>query len=406
MQASLFNQSHSMPLPERLRPSNLDDIIGQPKVVEYFKKQTHHFKPCILYGPPGSGKTSIALAIAKHFDLELIVFNAVLQGVAELKKILVESKNTLLKKPLLFIDEIHRFNKAQQDALLDSLERSSLLFIGATTEKPQIALNPALLSRLNIFELKSLALHDIKNILGQAVTFLKLEKISSYLIDTVARFSDGDARTALRALEFLEETDSLYSDELIEPKLKEFFAHSKKYDRNGNRHYDVISAFIKSIRGSDPDAAVLWLAVMLDGGEDPVFIARRLMILASEDIGLASTQALMLANQAHYAVSNLGMPEARITLAHATLALTLMPKSNSAYLAIDKALEWVKEQKTIEVPEPLKNQSLEKKNYLYPHDYPHHYVSQVYAPKETKGKFYSPTKQGHEAHLNPTQIKE
>ncbi len=406
MQPNLFDQGHSLPLAEKLRPKLLKDIIGQEQVVSYFLKQHQRFKPCLLYGPPGSGKTSLALAIAKHFNAELIVFNAVLQGVAELKKIFSESKNNFIQNQLLFIDEIHRFNKAQQDALLDSVERSHLLFIGATTEKPQISLNPALLSRLNIFELKPLQAEHVKKILQLGVNFLHLDRISEEVLNAISSYSDGDARSALRALEFLHETDSLISKEVVATKLKEFFTHSKKYDRNGNRHYDVISAFIKSIRGSDPDAAILWLAVMLDGGEDPVFIARRLMILASEDIGLASTQALILANQAHYAVSHLGMPEARITLAHVTLALTLMPKSNSAYLAIDKALEWVRNQKSINVPEHLKNQSLEKKNYLYPHDYPNHYVDQQYAPPNYQGKFYTASKQGHEAVFNTRPLKD
>lgn len=405
MQPNLFEKNIFLPLSERLRPRDLSEIIGHAKVVEYFKKHVDHFKPCLFYGPPGSGKTSLAKAIAKSFNLELIAFNAVLQGVADLKKILSESKNTTLNKQLLFIDEIHRFNKAQQDALLDSLENSSLLFIGATTEKPQVSLNPALLSRLNIFELKALSPNELEQILQHAVTFLNLSTIDQNLIQYLSSISEGDARTALRALEFLSEQSNLENLEQVKVQLKDFFAHSKKYDQNGNRHHDVISAFIKSVRGSSPDAAILWLAVMLDGGEDPVFIARRLMILASEDIGLASTQALMLATQAHYAIKNLGMPEARISLAHVTLALSLMPKSNSSYLAIDSALEWVKNNQTLEVPAHLKSQGPAKANYLYPHDYPNHYVQQEYGPIEIKGKFYTNSQQGHEAVLNQAQTK-
>lgn len=405
MQPNLFDQSHILPLSERLRPKDLNSIVGHEQLVDYFKKQSGRFKPCVFYGPPGSGKTSLAKAIAKHFDFELIVFNAVLQGVAELKKILAENKLTTLKKQLLFIDEIHRFNKAQQDALLESLENSKLLFIGATTEKPQITLNQALLSRLNIFELKSLSSTDIKDILNSAMSFLNLKNVDNEIIDTIANFSDGDARTALRSIEFLSETGCIFDKTQALEQLKDFFIHAKKYDQSGNRHYDVISAFIKSVRGSDPDAAILWLAVMLDSGEDPVFIARRLMILASEDIGLASTQALILANEAHYAVKNLGMPEARITLAHVTLALTLMPKSNSSYLAIDRAIEWVQNNSTIEVPSHLKSQGLDKEKYLYPHDYPAHRVEQDYAPKDIKGKFYRSTLQGHEAILNQRPIE-
>lgn len=401
MQSNFFEVDSSTPLSERLRPKNLDEVLGQKSAVQYFHKGKENFKPCVLYGPPGSGKTTLAKAVAKEFNLNLISFNAVLQGVAELKKILQEHKNSVLSRHLLFIDEIHRFNKAQQDALLEGLETGAILFIGATTEKPQIALNPALLSRLNIIELNSLTTEELVSVLDRGTHFLGSVNCSAEIKNTIAKFSDGDARLALRALEFLyDQQDLTNTNAEFDKILKQFFSHSKKYDAKGSRHYDVISAFIKSLRGSDPDAALLWLAVMLDSGESPEFIARRLMIFASEDIGLASPSALMLANQAHYAVINLGMPEARITLSHVTIALSLMPKSNSAYKAINNALEYVQNDKTISVPTYLKNSGPEKSQYLYPHDYPDHVVKQNYRPKELEQmKFYYSTHQGHEAAL-------
>lgn len=399
MQNDIFESHSTVPLSERIRPKNLSDVFGQKNAVQYFSKSKDNFKPCILFGPPGSGKTTLAKAVAREFNLNLIVFNAVLQGVAELKKILHENKNSIINKHILFIDEIHRFNKAQQDALLEGLESGSLLFVGATTEKPQIALNPALISRLNILELFPLNTNDLELVLEKGCLFLGINNLSSDFKHTIAKYSDGDARIALRALEYLYEQNQL-NDKDFQNIVKQFFSHSKKYDAKGTRHYDVISAFIKSLRGSDPNAAILWLAVMLDSGENPEFIARRLMIFASEDIGLASPSALMLANQAHYAVSNLGMPEARITLAHATIALSLMPKSNSAYKAIDHALEFVQNSQTVHVPNHLRNNGPEKSRYLYPHNFPNHVVSQNYVPNELhKKNFYEPCHQGHESAL-------
>ena len=351
----------------------------------------------IFWGPPGTGKTTLANILSAQIGRDLTVFSAVTSGIPELKRIIAEMldrRREFGKESILFIDEIHRFNKSQQDALLPYLENGDFLFIGATTEYPHTSLNKALISRVSLIELKQLQVDDLTNILSRGVEDLKRPELQNYVED-LAKLSNGDARFALNQLARL----SAFKATELENKehvLKELFEHARQYDRNANRHYDVISAFIKSIRGSDPDAALLYLAIMLDGGEDPEFIARRLMILASEDVGLANSQALQVTSNAHYVVKHIGMPEARITLSHATTFMALSPKSNSAYKAVDAALEFVKENPTIEVPGHLSNVSPEKKNYKYPHAYPGNWTEQRYLPKEANIQFYKPGTNGSE----------
>lgn len=399
MQLDAFdlNSAHEQPLAAKLRPKTLEDFFGQAKIRPQLEKLVSHPRHVIFWGPPGTGKTTLANIISSQIGRDLTVFSAVTSGIPELKRIIAEMldrRREFGKESILFIDEIHRFNKSQQDALLPYLENGDFLFIGATTEYPHTSLNKALISRVSLIELKQLHQEDLEEILKRGVQDMDRRELLDYVSD-IAKLSNGDARFALNQLARL----SAFKEQELENKehvLKELFEHARQYDRNANRHYDVISAFIKSIRGSDPDAALLYLAIMLDGGEDPEFIARRLMILASEDVGLANSQALQVTSNAHYVVKQIGMPEARITLAHATTFMALSPKSNSAYKAVDAALEFVKENPTIEVPGHLSNVSPEKKNYKYPHAYPGNWTEQRYLPKEVSQGFYKPGTNGSE----------
>lgn len=389
LNAFSFDNKHTPPLAARLRPKDLSEFFGQEKIRVQLQKLISHPRHVIFWGPPGTGKTTLAHIVSSKIGRDLIVFSAVTSGIPELKKIIqeiLEKKNELGKESILFIDEIHRFNKSQQDALLPYLENGDFIFIGATTEYPHTSLNKALISRVSLMELQVLLDQDLNSILSRATQDLNREDLNNFIPD-IAKLSNGDARFALNQLALLTgvESEELSNKEII---LKELFEHARQYDKNANRHYDVISAFIKSVRGSDPDAAILYLAIMLDGGEDPEFIARRLMILASEDVGLANSQALQVATNAHYVVKQIGMPEARITLSHATIFLALSPKSNSAYEAINKALSCVKNNPTLEVPAPLSNVGPEKKNYKYPHAYPLHWVEQRYLPLNINERFY------------------
>lgn len=401
LDAFSLNNHNDLPLAAKLRPQGLKDFFGQSSIRSQLDKLVSNPRHVIFWGPPGTGKTTLAHIISRKIGRELTVFSAVTSGIPELKKLIgqmLDRKRELGKESILFIDEIHRFNKSQQDALLPYLENGDFLFIGATTEYPHTSLNKALISRVSLIELKKLEVKDLEQILSRGVADLGRPELQEY-VEELAPLSNGDARFALNQLARL----SAFEDEELKNKekvLRELFEHARQYDRNANRHYDVISAFIKSIRGSDPDGALLYLAIMLDGGENPEFIARRLMILASEDVGLANSQALQVTSNAHYVVKHIGMPEARITLSHATVFMALSPKSNSAYKAIDAALNFVKEHPTVEVPGHLSNVSPEKKNYKYPHSYPGNWVEQRYLPQEVKESFYRPLGNGSEKVLS------
>ena len=394
------------PLAFRARPKSLDEFFGQEETFSRFPfLKSKQFPAVVIWGPPGTGKTTLAHILAAQSNKDFYKFNAVLGGVNDLKKLIksaIEVDQQTNKKSIIFIDEIHRFNKSQQDALLPYVEAGDFTLVGATTENPRSGLNRALLSRVQIIELKKLSEKNLFLILQNSASKFKIP-ISREGLELIADYSNGDARNALNTLELIEiasrknpEID--FSEKEIKPILLE---NARDYDRNKNRHYDVISAFIKSMRGSDPDSALLWLAIMLDGGEDPVFIARRLVIFASEDIGNADPQALTLATSAFTAVSAIGMPEARINLAQIVTYLASTVKSNACYQAINKALEFVKNTQTIEVPSHLKN--FPPKNghetYLYPHSYDQHFIKQNYS-SNTLPKFYNPSDQGTEKKIS------
>jgi putative ATPase len=395
MQPTLFENTTS-PLAFSSRPKTFEEFVGQEEIFLRFPfLLSKTFPSIIFFGPPGSGKTTLAHLLAENSDKDIYLFNAVLGGVADLKKLIqnsLEVKESFGKESIIFIDEIHRFNKAQQDALLPHVEKGSFTLIGATTENPRSSINPALLSRIQIIPLKKLSEDNVLKILENTCKKNNIS-VCENALETLADYSHGDARTALNILEII--TQSKVPLDLVQIR-SIILENAREYDKNKNRHYDIISAFIKSLRGSNPDAALLYLAIMLDGGEDPVFIARRLVIFASEDIGNADPSALTLATSALLAVSNIGMPEARINLAQATTYLASTVKSNASYKAIDAALEYVSQNPTIEIPDHLKNYPPKgTKPYLYPHDYRGHYIKQEYT-KEKIPKFYQPSDMGRE----------
>lgn len=388
------------PLAERMRPKRWEDIIGQKHLVGengiLTKFIRQNFIPSmILWGPPGVGKTTIAALLAQSFNRSFFNLSAVQAGVKEVRDVLDKAQKNLFSTkniPVLFIDEIHRFNKSQQDALLSAVEKGLVVLIGATTENPSFEVNPALLSRMQVYILHHLNKDELLELLHKAINedvILSTKKIEIKEYDALLAYSGGDARKLLNALEsvvlHIDNDEVIIDNEIVNKVLQK----SIFYDKNAEQHYDVISAFIKSVRGSDIDAALYWLAVMLKGGEDPLFIARRLIILAAEDIGLANPNALLLANACFDAVHKIGMPEARIVLSETTIYLAQSPKSNSAYLAIDEALDFVDKNGVEPVPLHLRNaptQLMRELNYgaeyKYPHDYPEHWVEQKYLPEK------------------------
>ncbi len=400
------------PLAFRMRPKTLEEYVGQEHVIGpgkllYRTIKADRLSSIILFGPPGCGKTSLAKVISETTKYKFYKINAVTAGVADIKRVVEETRNYMMNptgKSILFIDEIHRFNKLQQDALLPYVENGTIILIGATTENPYFEVNKALISRSMVIKLNPLTEEDIYKILKNALE--RKDGLGEYSIKIedstlrkIADISNGDVRTALNGLEIAVLTTSMSSDGYIhitDEVIKNSIQNRKAiFDKNGDTHYDNISAFIKSMRGSDPDATLLYLARALNGGEDPVFLARRIVICASEDVGLADPQALLIATSAMQAVNMIGMPEARIILAEAAVYVANCKKSNATYLGINKALEDVANSDTGEIPMHIRNAPIEKmrelgynEGYLYPHDFPGHWVKQQYLPDKMVGTKY------------------
>ena len=404
--------NNNEPLAFRLRPRTLDEYVGQEHVlgkdkILYRTIKADRISSLILFGPPGCGKTSLAKVISETTKYKFYKINAVTAGVAEIKKVIEETRNFMInpvRKSILFIDEIHRFNKLQQDALLPYVENGTIILIGATTENPYFEVNKALISRSMVIKLNPLTEENIFKVLK-----LALErkdglgeynvKISDDTLKKLASISNGDVRSSLNSLELAVLTTSMNSEgviEITEEIIRNCVQNRKAvFDKNGDSHYDNISAFIKSMRGSDPDATIFYLARALKGGEDPVFLARRILICASEDVGMANPNALVIATSAMQAVTMIGMPEARIILSQAAVYVATSKKSNATYLGINRALQDVEEKDTGEIPMHIRNAPAEgMKNlgygegYLYPHDFPNHYVEQQYLPDKMLGTKY------------------
>ena len=403
----------SIPLAERLRPQTIDEYIGQTHLVGangVFRKflETGHVPSFILWGPPGVGKTTLAKLVANHLKRPFYTLSAVTSGVKDVREVIESARKQSLfqqSTAFLFIDEIHRFNKSQQDSLLGAVEQGIVTLIGATTENPSFEVISPLLSRCQVYILKSMNDEELSTLLTRAITVdekLKARNINVEQTAALFKFSGGDARKLLNILDIIAgatDGDITITDEYVTECLQQNIA---LYDKNGEQHYDVISAFIKSVRGSDPNAAIYYLARMLAGGEEPRFIARRLVILASEDIGLANPNALLLANACFDTVHKIGMPEARITLAETTIYLATSPKSNSAYMAINAALDFVSHDTTNRpvplhlrnAPTKLMSEAGYGKDYKYAHDYVGGFVNQEFLPESISGKrFYTPNLQ-------------
>lgn len=395
----------SEPLAERMRPRSLDDYVGQKHLIgegAILRKMIDagRISSFILWGPPGVGKTTLAQIIAHTLKVPFYTLSAVTSGVKDVREVIERAKNNRFfdsASPILFIDEIHRFSKSQQDSLLGAVEKGIVTLIGATTENPSFEVIRPLLSRCQLYVLKPLGKDDLQGLLERAIhkdVVLKEKDITLKETSAMLRYSGGDARKLLNILELI--VDSFSSDEIIitdEVVERELQENPLAYDKQGEMHYDIISAFIKSIRGSDPDAALYWMARMIEGGEDPQFIARRVVISASEDIGLANPNALLLANAAFDTVMKIGWPEARIALAEAVVYLATSPKSNSAYLGINAAIARVRETGNLPVPLHIRNAPTQlmaelgyHDGYKYPHDYPGHFTSQQYLPNEIQNE--------------------
>jgi putative ATPase len=410
----------AQPLAERMRPRTLDDYIGQKHLVgegAILRRMIDagRISSFILWGPPGVGKTTLAQIIANKLETPFYTLSAVTSGVKEVREVIDKAKNSRFfsqASPILFIDEIHRFSKSQQDSLLGAVETGVVTLIGATTENPSFEVIRPLLSRCQLYVLKSLEKEDLLGLIDNALkkdVYLKEKNVELKETDAMLRYSGGDARKLLNILELVIEAESdaetiVITDEKVVERLQQ---NPLAYDKDGEMHYDIISAFIKSIRGSDPDGALYWLARMVEGGEDPAFIARRLVISASEDIGLANPNALLLANAAFDAVMKLGWPEGRIPLAEATVYLATSPKSNSAYEGINSAIQLVRETGNLPVPLHLRNAPTKLmkelgygKEYKYAHAYKGHFVEQQFLPDEVKNtRIWHPQDNAQEAKL-------
>ncbi|WP_297427156.1 replication-associated recombination protein A [uncultured Acinetobacter sp.] len=408
-----------IPLPERLRPRDLSQIIGQAHLLGEQAPLRQmidqgHLPSLIFWGPPGVGKTTIALLLAQAVDRPFISLSALNTGVKELREIIADSGDLLT--PVVFIDEIHRFNKSQQDALLSAVEKGKITLIGATTENPSFEVNNALLSRCQVYRLNALDEQAIEQLLRYALQqdqFLKERHIQIGEFDALIQFAAGDARKALNLLDLIANTFEPDVENVIDNAVVVRVAQQNiaRYDQSGEQHYDLVSALIKSIRGSDPDASLYWLARMLKGGEDPVFVARRMLIAASEDIGNSNPNALLLAGECFRSVQAIGMPEARIILGQTAVYLATSAKSNSTYLAINRAMELAEKTANLSVPLHLRNAPTKMMqqegygvDYLYPHNYPEHFVTQDYLPPELKGtKLYTSARNKREVEAERLQ---